>query len=346
MIVSVIMPVYNGETYLKEAIDSILNQTLTDFEFIIINDGSTDKTEEIILSYTDTRIRYIKNETNLKIVKTLNIGIELAKGKYIARMDADDVSSIERLQMQYDFMQKNPYISICGTALRIYEKPETVYTPPVKDEEIKVKLIFESCLYHPTIMFKKNTILEQGGYNELFVDAEDLELWLRLSRVDSVFFANLATPLLLYRKHYDLPRRKYLENQKKTTKFIIKNQLEYLGINFNDKDFSYHEILTSPSSYEFISIGCLHKCKKWINQIEQANTKNNIYSSTFLKNELDKRWFILCFNAAAFHPLAAFHFLRINRLFISLNSFFCFIRILWRSRVWWNKYLFSFYKTS
>ena len=97
------MAVYNGEKYLCEAIESMLNQTYTNFEFLIINDGSTDTTEEIILSYKDERIRYIKNEQNLKLIASLNKGLVLANGKYIARMDADDISMLERLEKQVDF---------------------------------------------------------------------------------------------------------------------------------------------------------------------------------------------------------------------------------------------------
>ena len=154
--ISVIMPVYNGEKYLCEAIDSILNQTYTDFEFIILNDGSTDKTEEIILSYDDPRIVYVKNETNLQIVKTLNKGIALAKGKYIARMDADDISLPERFEKQLKFMEQYPSIDVCGTWMRIIDKPKQVWTYPEKHEEIKAQLLFNTPLSHPTLIIKKS----------------------------------------------------------------------------------------------------------------------------------------------------------------------------------------------
>ena len=113
--VTVLMPVYNGEMYLREAIDSILHQTFTDFEFLIINDGSTDNSETIILSYDDSRIRYEKNDSNLKLIATLNKGIELAKGKYIVRMDADDISIPDRIEKQVAFLEKNPDVGICGS---------------------------------------------------------------------------------------------------------------------------------------------------------------------------------------------------------------------------------------
>ena len=115
ILVSVIMPVYNGALYLREAIDSILSQTHTNLELIIINDGSNDNSEEIILSYEDNRIRYIINEKNSGICVTLNKGLDIAKGKYIARMDCDDISCPERLQMQIEYMEQNPSIGVLGS---------------------------------------------------------------------------------------------------------------------------------------------------------------------------------------------------------------------------------------
>ena len=115
-VISVIMPVYNTkEKFLREAVESILNQTFTDFEFIIINDGSDSITEDIILSYKDLRIKYLKNEQNLGIVQSLNKAVKTAKGKYIARMDADDISMPHRLEKQYEFMENHPQCGVCGT---------------------------------------------------------------------------------------------------------------------------------------------------------------------------------------------------------------------------------------
>ena len=116
--ISIILPAYNAEKYLAPAIESILQQSFKDFEFIILNDGSTDNTEKIILSYTDSRIKYIKNEKNLKLIKTLNKGIELAKGKYIARMDADDIALPTMLEECYTFFETHPEYSIVAPSVR------------------------------------------------------------------------------------------------------------------------------------------------------------------------------------------------------------------------------------
>ena len=121
MKLTVLMPVYNAEKYLKPALESILNQTYKDFEFLIIDDGSTDKSLEIIKSYNDSRIRLIGHEQNQKLIATLNEGIKLAQGEYIARMDADDISAPERLQKQMEFLEKHPATVVLGCDFQIID---------------------------------------------------------------------------------------------------------------------------------------------------------------------------------------------------------------------------------
>ena len=116
--ITVLMPVYNGEKYLRESVDSILNQTFTDFELLIINDGSTDSSMEILNSYSDSRIRIVTNEVNLRLIKTLNKGIDLATGEYIARMDCDDIADPKRLEIQLQYMEKHPDVAVCGTGVK------------------------------------------------------------------------------------------------------------------------------------------------------------------------------------------------------------------------------------
>lgn len=199
-VISVIMPVYNGEKFLREAIDSILNQTFSNFEFIILNDGSTDKSEEIILSYSDERIKYIKNENNLQIVKTLNKGLALAEGAYIARMDADDISYPQRFEKQYQFLEANPDIHVCGCKIRRFweGKKSRSKTFPEYHEAIKARLVINSPIPHPGAMIRKSffdTFLYEEEYNK----AEDYALWMK--SCDTHKFHNLPDELLRYRFH-------------------------------------------------------------------------------------------------------------------------------------------------
>lgn len=168
-LISVILPAYNAEEYLCDSIDSILSQTYNNFELIVINDGSTDRTEEIILSYDDPRIRYIKNETNIKLIKTLNKGIDLAKGEYIARMDADDISLPMRFEEEVKFMETHPNIDACSSKIfRLLPDKKIVkgnYYPCTTPSACVFCSMFRTPLSHPASFFRTEA-LKQIKYDE------------------------------------------------------------------------------------------------------------------------------------------------------------------------------------
>lgn len=200
--ISVVMPVYNGEKYLREAMDSILNQTFTDFEFIILNDASKDSTEEVIKSYEDERIVYLKNEQNLGVAGTLNRGIENAKGEYIARIDADDIAMPERFEKQVAFMDAHPDVGVCGSCIRIFEEDGTerdfIYSKT--DKELRVDMLFNSGFAHPAVMIRKSVLDEKNlFYNTEFEKAEDYRMWYDIMKTSKGY--NLQEPLLRYRHH-------------------------------------------------------------------------------------------------------------------------------------------------
>lgn len=171
-LVTVLMSVFNGEKYLREAIDSILTQTFSDFEFLIINDASTDRSREIILSYLDPRIRLIDNEENIGLTRSLNKGIDLAKGKYIARMDADDVSMPERLEKQVRFMEENPDIAVLGSwayGIDGTGRINAEFRTPICEEIIFKDLFFSNPLIHGSVMFDKKFVKNIGSYNPSFI---------------------------------------------------------------------------------------------------------------------------------------------------------------------------------
>lgn len=202
--VSVLMPVYNGEKYLHQAIDSILGQTFTDFEFLIINDGSTDSSAEIIESYNDPRIRLVHNKTNLKLIETLNKGIRLARGQYIARMDCDDISMPERLSKQVVFMDAHPEVNILGTGFYVIDsKGKSSYKVlfPLNHHFLSWSLCFYCPICHPSTIIRKDALLKIGGYDPKMLHAEDYDLWRRLSKKTKL--ANLPEILLCLRKHKD-----------------------------------------------------------------------------------------------------------------------------------------------
>lgn len=202
-LVSVIMSVYNGEKYLVQAIDSILNQTYQNFEFIIIEDCSTDNSLDILEEYAkkDSRIKIIKKEKNIGIkgfIENLNLGISIAKGKYIARMDQDDVSLPERFQKQVIFLENNPKISMVGTQIDfINEKNEIIGEKigALEHEEIVNKMTSQIQLFHPVIMFRKDQNIQ---YREKFLYCEDYDLYLNLI-TQGKKLANINEKLLHYR---------------------------------------------------------------------------------------------------------------------------------------------------
>lgn len=198
--VTVIMPVYNGEKYLNEAIDSILGQTFKDFEFLIINDGSTDKTGEILESYNDPRIKIIDNEKNIGLTKSLNKGLKLARGEYIARQDADDISMTERLEKEVLFLDHNKNIALVGTYYyMINEKGKILNTAKLltNSEEIKIGLLKGNRFGHGSVMFRGECVKEVGYYREELGPVEDYDLWLRIS--DRYDIANIPEPLYKWR---------------------------------------------------------------------------------------------------------------------------------------------------
>lgn len=198
--ISVLMPVFNAEATLREAIDSILSQTFNDFEFIIIDDCSTDKSLEIIQSYKDPRIRVVRHEKNLKLIRTLNEGISLAQGRFIARMDADDVSLPQRFEQQISFLKRHPECSACGgQAIKINEagKPQGPLRKPVRNLEVWSWI--PTPLIHPTVMIRSN-VAKANLYDETAIHCEDYEYWLRLQK-QGLKVANVSKPLLKYRMH-------------------------------------------------------------------------------------------------------------------------------------------------
>ena len=198
--ISVVMSCYNAEKELPKAIRSVLDQTFSNYEFIIIDDGSTDKSLKVIRDYAsqDNRIRVYKNDANLGLAASLNKGIEISRANYIARMDADDFSLPDRLSIQFNFMKKNPKVDILGSAVLINRKngEQKIKTCPEYHEEIIKRVFRKPLLFHPTALIKKSVYFKHGFYNVDRRWAEDADLWYRI--FDNVNFHNLQVPLLEY----------------------------------------------------------------------------------------------------------------------------------------------------
>lgn len=226
--ITVLMAVHNGERYLRKAIDSVLDQTFHDFEFLVINDGSTDATYHILESYGDNRLHVIENERNLGLTKSLNRGLRCARGEFIARHDADDVAWRDRLAHQLAYLEKNPTVAIVGTQARVID--ESGRHLKVNDVEkgttnlaIHWQLIFDSPFFHSTVMARTNVMREAlGGYNENYITSQDFELWARL--LPRYAGANLGRALQDFRVHDRSVSHNYLKNDiSKVRSVFIRN---------------------------------------------------------------------------------------------------------------------------
>lgn len=239
------MSVYNGEKYLREAIDSILNQTFTDFEFIIINDGSTDKTREILESYHDPRIRLFHQE-NIGLTKSLNMGLTLAKGQYIARQDADDISLPQRFEIQLKYFDDDASLTCCGCKFRVIDENGhfiwRIY-PTISDkligwELLSWHLLFGNEVAHSSVIITKEALIELGGYAEGTKRAQDYALW---SRMILIYKMVVIPDILIYwRYHHQGISKTHSDQQWQTAFEIIHLAHERLtGLPIN-KDYSIH----------------------------------------------------------------------------------------------------------
>ncbi|MEH6535815.1 MAG: glycosyltransferase [Psychroserpens sp.] len=238
------MATYNGERYIREAIDSILNQTFSDFEFIIVDDGSTDDTVQIIQSYSDERIIYIKKELNSGIADSLNLGIKASNGAYIARMDDDDVSITTRFIEQLKVFQQNEEVIFCGS--NVSDNNSKPLRTPEGHDDIFLELLFRNPIFHPTVMIKKKILID-NPYKIDTVPSEDYDLWSRL--IFKGKFYQIQKPLLYCRVHQASVtvnrRHEQLQQNIRIAKFMfkklgfnnLKNHEENLSI-FASKDYS------------------------------------------------------------------------------------------------------------
>lgn len=285
-IISVIMSVYDTQTsYLKEAIQSILIQSFYNFEFIIIDDGSDRLTKRILRQYEDARIRIIENEKNIGLTKSLNLGLRQAKGKYIARMDADDISDRKRLEYQYKYMEKHPKVDVLGCYIKKGEKIEKC-CGKVSNEWRKVRLLFDNVgIAHPSAFIRKEFLdRNQLQYDETIVKAQDYELWSRCVHLGNMQVCPHV--LLEYRIHeaqisingFTEQNRYKKEIRKRLMKRVM--QKEYNGSCelFIEADEPWKEIAYAKEVFDILI---------------RTNKINKYYNHWILKYEIRRKWMTL-----------------------------------------------------
>jgi glycosyltransferase involved in cell wall biosynthesis len=293
-LVTVFIPVYNSEDYVAASLDSILNQTYSNLEILIINDGSSDQTEEIICSYDDSRIRLLNNDENRGIPYTRNRGLEEARGKYLAVMDADDLALKNRMEVQVNYLEKNPEIDAVGSYFKRIGNQfnKVVKRKWCKSDELQVALLFFNRIANPTAMIRLASLEERKmKYNESFFVAQDYELWSRLTRTGKVEV--IPEVLMNYRTGHDNVSKTSRDSDKqKRRKQLIdrihEDLLLYYGFPLNDEDLLLFKMLfndTPPPSWEKHEI---NQIPDMINKLRQHNIGQNLFQEQLFQDILNE----------------------------------------------------------
>lgn len=291
--VSVVMPVYNGEAYVLEAITSILNQTFTDFELIVINDGSTDNTAAILKKLRDIeRIKILNNTVNEGLIFTRNKAIINCNGSYIALLDSDDVAKPNRLEKQVRFLEANPDYALIGSNIDIISgEGKYLYTQNynIAPDFIPSILLFQNYFAQSAVMIRKSA-LPKEIYRSQFPLSEDYDLWVRIASQNKV--GNIAESLVNYRLHgSNISYVKAIQLQE-SYKNIIKQQLEKLGVSASEAELNMHVgigLLEVPADKEFVI-----KAEEWLLKLREANAKTKIYQQQIFGKVTAKKWFDIC----------------------------------------------------
>jgi glycosyltransferase involved in cell wall biosynthesis len=313
---SVIMPVYNRAAYLKQSIESVLNQSFRDFEFIIIDDGSNDGSVDIIQSFKDERIRFYRNSENRGIVYSRNRGLAKAQGKYVAMFDSDDIALADKFEKQIHFLEQNPEYVMCGTWVKwVDENGEPTgekWKLPAAPKEIPAIMLFRNYFVQPTVVIRRDAIPE-GGYSEGFDIVEDSKMWFDVSLKHKM--ANIPEYLLYYRVHSgNVSNRseKHIRNSKK----LIAYQLAKLNIQASEQELDMH--LKLKDSDKISSRQELDTYEKWLLKIIQANEIVHLYNEKIFRRIVFNRWLKVCHKARALHIFMIYKFIKspVSRLWI------------------------------
>lgn len=301
------MSAYNSEEYLRDTIESVLSQTFKDFEFIIMNDASTDGSLDIIKNYDDKRIRLIDREKNIGLQKNLFDGVNLSKGEYIARMDADDICLPNRFEEQVKFLDAHPEIGLCGSWYRTFGAGKSVVDKvPTDPDNLRANMLFYTSIAHPTVMFRKSFFEKfHLNYDTDIRYCEDYELWSRC--LEHFPITNIPKVLLRYRIHPDSAFQAHKQETWDIAYLVRSKMLKKLDIEQTDKEKRLHNSL-KPAQNE-PAILFLKREEKWLTKILEANRKTKIYKTDALDKVIYERWRTLCgMNASGGVPVFVLFF--------------------------------------
>jgi len=294
-LVSVFMAVYNTAGYLRQAIDSILLQTYTNFELIIVNDGSSDDSHNIISSYTDPRIVYIRNEVNRGIVASRNIGLNRVRGNYLAVLDSDDIAVPERLEKQVAFMEANPDYGLCGTHFTIIDasgKKINKTRFPQKDQDIRAYLYLGNCFCHSSTMVRTE-LAKKFRYSEDNILGEDYQLFIDVAGISKL--ANLPFMGCYYRLHSTNVSTQMNSQMYSSIRRINRQNLIKLGISFTDKQLDVHSQFLIFNAEYFENEDHFHELENWVKKLVYTTQNDARMNHSVIFKFILHRWFVICY---------------------------------------------------
>ncbi|MCF8461081.1 MAG: glycosyltransferase family 2 protein [Flavobacteriales bacterium] len=307
-LVTVLMPVYNAEKYVGEAIESILNQTFQDFEFLIINDGSTDNSFAVIQSYKDERIRVLNLEQNVGLVKALNIGLNEIHSEYIVRTDADDISLPNRIETQVNFMQQHKNVGVCGSWFDTKddaEKKSDGVRYLSSDEEIRLKHLYQIHVSHGTAIIR-NSVLKENSiyYSSFFNHAEDYDIFDRIGMVSEL--ANIKQVLYVVRLHDSNVSKTFGHVQKDNSLGVKRRIFKRLGLtDITDAEIAMYQELQHQNYHQLADRQ--KEVLLLLNRMFNSNGEIAMFNHEFFRNQLSTLWFHYCNSATNSNSWTTYH---------------------------------------
>jgi glycosyltransferase involved in cell wall biosynthesis len=288
LLVSVLMPVYNAEVYLRDAMSSVFAQTFRDFELIVVDDGSTDSTASILEACGDSRLRVLRNQGNLGVIASLNRGLEWARGEFIARMDADDFCYPNRLAVQIEFMKRRPEIGVVGAWYRpIGARRFRMVRLPATHEDICAWLPFHCPIAHPTTVLRRKVLVSNKlNYDLEYRHAEDYDLWSRAAHVTRL--ANIPQALLRYRVHLDQVTSHHRDVQAVNSKRVRRRELARLLRDVSTTEIDFHQEIVTCTFEKSSAI--LGRIEMWLSRLREENRHSGVFSRPSFDRAIEQVW--------------------------------------------------------
>lgn len=296
-VVSIVMPVHNGATYLQAALDSLRAQVFRDFELIVVDDASSDDTPALLEACRNTRLHVLRNDERLHLSGALNRGLDVAQGVYVARMDADDVAHPQRLAEQVQELGARPELGLCGTWTRHIGDGQRPFRMkyPLRSDAIRATALFNTPFAHPTVMWRRD-VFERARlrFDGTYYPTEDFELWVRALRICEA--VNLPRVLLDYRVHAASLTGARWEEMDAQAARVCRPQLKALGMASDDVSARFHRRIAQPR-FDFTPAD-RRRAARWIGGLAAANRRVGWYVHGALMDVLYERWWTVCMHAA------------------------------------------------